>query len=141
VELARSGPSYTIETLGYFQDHFGHRSAIHFILGLDAFSEITTWKSYKELFATAHFIVMTRPGSKLKDLEWFIHAYISKDYQYDRPSNQYTHPRWCSIYCTSITHLDISATQVREWVRQDRSIGFLVPGAVEEFIKEKGLYR
>jgi nicotinate-nucleotide adenylyltransferase len=65
VELARSGLSYTIETLRYFQGHFGPGSTIHFIVGVDAFSEITTWKSYKQLFATAHFIVMTRPGAKV----------------------------------------------------------------------------
>lgn len=141
VELARPGPSYTIETLAHFQNHFGPQSAIHFIVGLDAFSEITTWKSHKQLFATAHFIVMARPGSKLKDLEEFIHRYISRDYEYDQSSKRYTHSRWSSIYCFNITHLDISATRIREWIRQDRSVRFLVPDPVEELIKEKRLYR
>ena len=141
VELARSGPSYTIETLRYFQDRFGRESTIHFIVGLDAFSEITTWKSFQQLFATSHFIVMARPGSKLKDLEGFIHRHISQEYRYEAAANQYTHPLWCTIFCLSISHLDISATQIREWIRQGRSIRFAVPDKVEEFISEKGLYR
>lgn len=141
VELARAGPSYTIETLQYFHNYFGPESVIHFVVGVDAFSEITTWKSYHQLFATAHFIVMTRPGSTLNNLERFIHTHISRDYQYDTTASRYSHPRWCSIFCLNITHLDISATQIREWIRRGRSIRFLVPATVEAFIKTKGLYR
>ncbi|NVM21109.1 MAG: nicotinate-nucleotide adenylyltransferase [Desulfobacterales bacterium] len=141
IELARAGPSYTIETLRYFQNHFGAESAIHFIVGQDAFSEITTWKSYQQLFATAHFVVMARPGSRLKGLEGFIHSHISRDYQYEPASNRYVHPRWSCIFCVNITHLDISATQIRELTRQGRSIRFLVPEPVEDIIVKKAFYR
>jgi len=141
VELTRPGPSYTIETLEHFQDRFGSGSVIHFIVGADAFSEITTWKSFKELFATSRFIVMTRPGSRLKDLERFIETDISKEYEYDGPSNRYDHPDWRSIFCLNITHLDISATQIRRWTREGRSVRFLVPAAVEDYIRKKELYR
>ena len=141
VELTRLGLSYTIETLRYFQDRFGSESDIHFIVGQDAFSEITTWKSYQALFVTAHFIVMTRPNSKLRSLEDFIHTQISAEYQYEPTSNRYSHPRWRTIFCLDITHLDISATKIREWIRRGRSIRFLVPDAVQGFINKKGLYR
>jgi len=140
VELARPGLSYTIETLRYFQEEFGPENHIYFIVGQDAFSEITTWKSYQALFATAHFIVMTRPPSRLRSLEDLIHTRISAEYQYDAGSNRYSHPRWHAIFCLNITHLDISATRIREWIRQGRSIRFLVPDAVHGFIKKKGLY-
>ena len=140
VELARQGPSYTIETLRYFQDQYGPGSEIHFIVGQDAFSEITTWKSYKELFSTANFIVMTRPGSKLSSIEHFIHAHISDAYQYDPGLNQYMHPEWCGIFCVDITHIDVSASGIRDRIKHGRPIRFLVPDTVEAFIVEKGLY-
>jgi nicotinate-nucleotide adenylyltransferase len=140
VELARPGPSYTIETLRYFKDQYGHESDIHFVVGQDAFSEITTWKSYKALFSTAQFIVMTRPGSKLSDTEHFIHTHISEAYQYDPLLSRYTHPEWCTIFCIDITHIDVSASEIRDRVRHGRPIRFLVPDAVEAFIAEKGLY-
>ncbi len=140
-ELTRPGLSYTIETLRYFQEEFGSESDIHFIVGQDAFSEITTWKSYQALFVTADFIVMTHPRPKLRSLEDFIHTQISAEYQYDRHSNLYSHPQWCTIFCLNITHLDISATEIREWVRRGRSIRFLVPDAVHDFIDKKRLYR
>jgi nicotinate-nucleotide adenylyltransferase len=141
IELARPGPSYTIQTLRHFHERFGPESSIHFIVGQDAFSEITTWKSYKELFGTAHFIVMTRPGSKLGSIEDFIHTNISEAYQYDLTSNGYGHPEWCKIFCLDITHLDISASEIRERIRQGRSIRFLIPHAVEDFVVKKELYR
>jgi nicotinate-nucleotide adenylyltransferase len=140
VELTRRGPSYTIETLQYFNERFGPESAIHFIVGQDAFSEITTWKSYKALFATAHFIVMTRPGVKLASIEDFIHTHISEGYQYDSATNQYSHPEWRTIFCLNITHLDISASEIRQRIRQGRSIRFLVPDTVEAFVAKKELY-
>ena len=141
VELARPGLSYTIETLRYFQDRFGPGSDIHFVVGQDAFSEITTWKSYQALFEAAHFIVMTRPQSRLRSLEDFIHTQISAEYQYDPASNRYSHPGRYTIFCLNITHLDISATKIRERIRRGRSIRFLVPDVVQSFINEKGLYR
>lgn len=141
VELERSGPSYTIETLRHFQKEYGAQSAIHFIVGIDAFSEITTWKSFKGLFATAHFVVMARPGARLKDLEGFILEHISKEYRHDSSTNAFRHPSWCSIFCLDITHLDISATATRKRISEGRSIRFLVPYGVEHFIERKGLYR
>ncbi len=141
VEVARPGTSFTIETLKYFQDHFGPEASIYFVIGLDAFSEIATWKSYKRLFPTAHFIVMTRPGTHFRDLKSFVFAHISEEYKYDINSNQYTHPHWCSIFCVEITHLNISATQIRTCMSHDRSISFLVPRIVEEYILKRNLYQ
>ena len=68
VELARPGPSYTIETLRYFQDRFGPESQVFFVVGQDAFSEIATWKSYQALFSIAHFVVMARSRRQAEQL-------------------------------------------------------------------------
>ncbi|MBW2108499.1 MAG: nicotinate-nucleotide adenylyltransferase [Deltaproteobacteria bacterium] len=141
VELNRHGPSYTIETLKHFRSRLPDGSALYFILGVDAFSEITTWKSYTQLFAVADFIVMTRPKAAIKDLESFINEHISGAYRYNEASRDFSHPELCRIHPFDITHLDISATDTRERIRQGRSIRFLVPNAVEALIKTKGLYR
>jgi nicotinate-nucleotide adenylyltransferase len=77
-------------------------------------------------------------GSSIED---FIYTNISGTYQYDPTSKRYNHPEWCTIFCLNITHLDISASEIRERIGQGRSIRFLVPHAVEDFIAEKGLYR
>ena len=140
VELSRPGPSYTIETLRFFHDRFGPRCAVHFIIGFDAFSAIATWKDYKKLFPTAHFIVTARSGTDLQDLEEVIHAHVSQDYRFDSASRAFTHPRWLTIFSTEVTRFDVSGTQIRNAVRKSRSIAFLVPRAVEEYIHERKLY-
>lgn len=63
VELRRSGPSYTIDTLGYFESILPDDARLYFIMGMDAFLDIETWKSYKQLFRVVPFIVMSRPHS------------------------------------------------------------------------------
>jgi nicotinate-nucleotide adenylyltransferase len=141
VELARPGPSYTVETLQYFQDIFGAHCVIYFIVGIDAFFEITTWKSYLQLFSLAHFIILARPGKRVDELRAFILTHISRDYNQEEAMEPYRHPEWRTIFFLRVTHMDISATQIRTRVGEGRSIRFLVPPQVEDYIKKKGLYR
>ena len=61
IEIRRSGPSFTIDTLRRFMAEQHVETHIFFMVGLDAFLEIHTWKSYRQLFDLAAFIVMTRP--------------------------------------------------------------------------------
>ena len=62
VELNRPGPSYTIDTVRHFKNTLANDSRIYLIMGLDAFLEIDTWKSYTELLEQIAFIVMARPN-------------------------------------------------------------------------------
>lgn len=141
VELNRRGPSYTIETLKHFKSRLPDGSVLYFMLGIDAFSEVTTWKSYTQLFEVADFIVMTRPRAAIKDLNAFIEEHISAAYRYDPVSRAFSHPELRPIHPFDITHLDISATDARNRIRRGHSIHFLVPDAVEGLIKARGLYR
>jgi len=145
VELARPGPSYTVETLQHFQNKFGTHCVIYFIVGIDAFFEITTWRSYLQLFSLAHFIILARPGGRpggrIDDLGNFIVKHISREYEQDKTREQYRHPEWRTIFCLQVTHMDISATQIRTRIKEGGSVCFLVPSQVEDYIQKKGLYR
>jgi len=140
VELVRSGTSYTVDTLRGYRERLGALQPIYFILGIDAFADIITWKSYRELFSLARFIVMARPGAGLKDLGSFIREYISDAYEQDGSPNRFRHPEWHTIHRLSITHINISATEIRKRIRERRSVRFLVPSQVDAFILDKGLY-
>jgi nicotinate-nucleotide adenylyltransferase len=141
VELGRPGPSYTVETLHHFQNKFGTHCVIYFIVGIDAFFEITTWRAYLQLFSLAHFIILARPGGRIDDLGAFILKHISREYEQDRTRKQYRHPEWRTIFSLHVTHMDISATQIRARIKEGRSVRFLVPPQVEDYIQKKGLYR
>ena len=62
IELNRSGPSYTIDTLKHFMAKTGATDQTYLIMGLDAFLEIDTWKAYLEIFKIVPVIIMARPA-------------------------------------------------------------------------------
>ncbi len=146
VELKRSGISYTIDTVTYFKRVFTKPEALFLIMGMDAFMEVDTWKSFKELFQLIPVIIMERPsmnyrGHSLKnDLLEFIRDKISDAYQYNVNKACYCHHSLHAIYHFNVSLLDISGTKIRDLIRKGRSIRFLVPESVENYIYEQGLY-
>jgi nicotinate-nucleotide adenylyltransferase len=147
VELKRSGPSYTIDTVHHFKRTLPADSRIFLIMGLDAFLEIDTWKSYEELLRQVPFIIINRPkagigahGFRWKVLEDYLKAKISADYVFVESQSGFCSPDKQPVYVFEVTALDISSTAVRRLVKEGRSIGYLVPQKVAEFIKSKGIY-
>jgi nicotinate-nucleotide adenylyltransferase len=45
------------------------------------------------------------------------------------------------VHLQGVTQLDISATRIREFIRDGKSIRYLVPASVEKYIKDRGLYQ
>ena len=147
VELKRSGPSYTIDTVKHFKHTLPIQSRIYLIMGMDAFLEIDTWKSYDELLLQIPFIIINRPkpGSADKDNGWefmekFLASKISTDYVYSESQNCYRAKNKQPVYVFEVTSLDISSTRIRNLISTGRSIDYFVPQKVAEFINSKGLY-
>ena len=125
LEGRRSGPSYSIETLKELHAIFKPDPDLFFILGIDAFLEINTWKEYERLFDYAHFVIISRPGYRKEMIEPFLMK--------SGLENK-------TLTIKETTLMDISSTNIRKMVQQGKSIRFLVPGAVRDYIAEKGLY-
>jgi nicotinate-nucleotide adenylyltransferase len=147
VELNRSGPSYTIDTVHHFKAKLPDKTRLHLIMGLDAFLEINTWKSYEELLAQIPLIVINRPkaGSSLDEDPWkimdeYITSKLSADYAYSPARSCYLAKNKQPAYVFEVTALDISSTRIRRQINQGRSIEYLVPQKVVEFIRSKGIY-
>ncbi len=150
VELERSGPSYSVDTLDHFRSALPEGARLFFIVGLDAFLEIDTWDRYSALFQKAPFIVMARPGAGdpadpegLRTLQGFLSARVSDRYGRFNESGlppHFVHPEKEPVYTATVSGLDISSTRIRRLLRQGRSIRFLVPDPVAAFIHTKGLY-
>jgi nicotinate-nucleotide adenylyltransferase len=141
LENRRPGRSYSIETLKQLRQEFGPGVSFYFIVGMDSFLEITTWKNYRELFEQSAFAVMNRPGFESEDLETVIKKTVSGEYHFSARENAYIHPRFQSINFCRTTLLEISSTHIREAVAAHKSIRFLLPRAVERYILEEGLYK
>ena len=147
VELKRSGPSYTIDTVNFFKDSLSEDSQIYLIMGMDAFLEIDTWKSYDELLTQISLIVINRPNV-ISDqsvygwevMEEYLKSKISSEYIFSKSQSCYMRPEKQPIYVYEVTILDISSTKIRELIKRGRSIEYLVPQKVADFINSKGLY-
>lgn len=69
IEARSPEKSYTIDTLSALQRTRAPDTRFFFIVGLDAFLDIPTWKNAPQLLATANFVVVSRPGSRFTDLQ------------------------------------------------------------------------
>ena len=141
LEGRRAGHSYSIETLREFYRIFGRDADLFFILGMDAFLEIRTWKEYKYLFDYAHFVIITRAGFQSHDLMSVLSELdVGIKRKEDEP-DLFVAPSGKTVMLIRAAIMDISSTRIREMVKANRSIRFLVPESVRTYIAKKGLYQ
>ena len=124
IELERKGTTYTIDTLKELKSVCEENVRFYFITGTDTINQIHSWKNIDEVFNLCEFIVATRPKYIIDDnAKKIIEKYKDK------------------IYFCVIPELDISSTTIRKMIRQEKSITYLLPKNVEEYIKNNNLYK
>lgn len=129
-EIDRPEPSYTIETLSMLRKKLGPESELFFITGADAVLEILTWKRPEDLGEYCSFIAATRPGYELGRL---------KDALEEK--GEIEGKSFPSVYLLEVPALAISSTDIRRRVTEGRSIRYLLPEGVANFIAKNGYYR
>lgn len=145
VELLRSGPSYTIDTLAHFRSRLVPDAELFLIMGLDAFVEIDTWKAYRRLLQGVPLIVISRPGAAVHGHGWqrvpeVLSSVSDAEYRFSDAGAAYVAPGRPPIHVLDVSSLDISSTRIRALVQSGRSIRYLVPHRVADYIAAKGLY-
>ena len=139
-EISRAGVSYSIDTIREFAAKKQRGDVLYFIIGLDAFREIGTWKNFTEIFPLCNFIVTSRPGSKESDPLKGTGVAVKKLFCYDFKRRNYRHGSGTRIFFDELTDIAISASEIRALVKEGKSIRYLVPAEVERYIKRRGLY-
>jgi len=142
LELRRSGPSFTIDTIRQFLDKALPETEPYFILGTDAFFDMGTWKQPMDIFKKINIILMTRAGEKKAsgEIAAFLAFQVSRAYEFDHASMRFHHPELKSVHICRTPEIKISSTLVRNRIKRNQSIHSLVPGPVEDIIIKKGLY-
>ena len=125
MEIMREGLSYTLDTMNQLEKKFGADTELFFIIGADSMVDLPKWHKAKELVSKVHFIATTRPGVEV-DLEEV------KKFFGESAKN---------IYRIEVPGIDISSTELRERVKVGKSIKYLVPETVEEYILKENLYK
>jgi nicotinate-nucleotide adenylyltransferase len=136
VEVERTGPSYTFDTLVAARTSGLTASQIFFIIGADAFAEIATWSRYPAVLDQAHFAVVTRPGTSLDALVERLPALAGRF----RRSDEIDRAPGTAIVLLEAVTPDISSTVIRARAAKGFSLAGLVPPRVEQYIRRHGLY-
>ena len=134
VEVNRDGPSYTIDTLRHLRGEGWQPSQIFFIIGTDAFAEISTWKAFPEVLTAANFAVVTRPGTTLAAALSRTSTPGARDGS-NTPASGAT-----AILRIEADTRDVSSTTIRSRLAEQRAIDDLVPPAVARYITANHLY-
>jgi nicotinate-nucleotide adenylyltransferase len=139
VEIARSGPSYTVDTLrGLAADN--PQAELFLILGMDAWLEVDSWHKPEELLTLAHVIVTTRPGLDFRDTPALPPVVARDACWYDSAIGSYVHRSGHRLTTHPIQGIEASSTDIRRRVREGLPFEHLVPHAVARYIHERGLY-
>jgi nicotinate-nucleotide adenylyltransferase len=137
LELRQPAPSYTQATLSGLHQSGYHPAELFFVIGADAFAEIRSWKDYPRILDSAHFAVVSRPGSPVSSLQEQLPELAPR---MTTPSGEIT-PHIVSIFLIDAVTADVSSTAIRQRRHHGQSISGLVPPGVEQHIEQHGLYR
>jgi len=117
VEFSLPKPSYTVDTLAFLREKYPDRE-FALIMGGDNLATLDQWKNYEQLLTGYDIYVYRRPGIELGPFA--------------------SHPR---VRICDAPLLDISATYIRDCLRQGQSVRYLVPDAVYEYLESGSLYK
>ncbi len=125
LELHREGPSYTVETLRQLKTTHPD-DEFFFIVGADSVRDLHTWREPETILEMVTVIGVNRPNISLPDLSELTHKFgetiLSK------------------ILWVTMPGIDISSTDIRNRIREKKSVRFMTPRAVEVYIHNNRLY-
>jgi nicotinate-nucleotide adenylyltransferase len=129
LEVHRSGPSYTIDTVDVYRAAVDSETKLFWIVGADSLLELHTWHRIVELVQRVQIVAAVRPGCELPKLQTLADA-VGGPIAGELLKFALTTPQ-----------IEISASDIRKRVQDGRSIRFLVPESVRSYIYARGIYQ
>lgn len=126
MELDRKGPTYTYETLETLKEE-NPDCTYYFILGADSLLTMETWKNPKQIFKNCVVIASVR-GTGTEDKIRKIATHLIYEYQAD-------------VHILPARFIDLSSSEIRQRIANGKSVRYMLPEEVREYIYENGLYR
>jgi nicotinate-nucleotide adenylyltransferase len=138
-ELVRGGVSYSIDTIMEFRKTIAAED-LYLIIGADQFEQFTEWKDYQKILSEANLIVTTRPGWDIPHAANELPEYL-KAMMADYDFNFIELKTGRNVQFIRLVDVEISATELRKYLRTGRPVEKFLPLSVESYIKENKLYR
>jgi nicotinate-nucleotide adenylyltransferase len=140
LEIERAGMSYSVETLRTLGGRIAPDLPI-FVLGIDAFAEVGTWREPDALFTLANFAVITRPGRPARATSHWLPERVQGAFELAVDGHSARHRSagtW--VRRLEIAALDISASDIRARLRCGRSVRYLLPETILEAVLRSRVY-
>jgi nicotinate-nucleotide adenylyltransferase len=115
-EISKGGKSYSVDTVRHFRALCPAKDRIYFIVGGDAIKGLDTWRDITVLKRLCSFVSVNRPGYPRGEAKLKYHA-------------------------VTMNGIEMSSTEIRKRILAGKSIQFLVPDSVLEYIRRRHLYR
>ena len=134
-ELDKKGISYTVDTLEAITKKSKSGQHLTLIMGLDAFINLTSWKNYERILELSSILILRRPNYVLKKnyLAQFEHE-LTDDLEIFLNSKG-------KIIFFTLTQLDISSTEIKKAIKNNKSCDDYLDKKVLEFINDKSIYK
>lgn len=136
VELRRSGPSYTVDTL----EALAPRGDLHLLIGSETFLDLLSWREPRRVIALARLVVVPRTGVDF-DPDSALTQKVLKELGLGHFVSPPLSPGPRTPVLAPAASLPISGSDLRKRAREGRSLAFRMPPAVAAYIREHGLYR
>ena len=137
LELRHEAPSYTATTLRRFHERGYQPNELFFLIGADAFRDISTWRDFPSILDRAHFAVVSRPGRPVAALREHLPELAARMVE----ANDGLVPATPSIILVNQATADVSSTAIRASLARGEEIDGLVDPRVRQHIEQHGLYR
>lgn len=127
-ETLRPGPSYTIDTIGYFRYQVGPAVELFWIIGADTLPELAQWHRVTDLLAAVRIVAAARPGWRIPDLTQ-LRSKVGNDAVERLLAD-----------CCPTPEIGISSTDIRQRIQSGRSVRYLTPDPVAAYIAANRTY-
>jgi nicotinate-nucleotide adenylyltransferase len=145
---APAGLNYSIDTVRRLKQTLKKSDRLFFLIGMDAFQDIATWREARALLAECDFVVASRPGYSLRDVAMALPEDL-------RPANAVTMKRafqkqtasgnlvlpGVRLHLLDGVRQNVSATEIRAAAEQGKPLTRWLDPRVADYIRKHGLYR
>jgi nicotinate-nucleotide adenylyltransferase len=114
LELKRKGKSYTVDTIVELKNKYP-RDSFYLIIGSDLAKDFKKWKNSQKIKKMVTIIVAKRRGSSFRSSKSFKQV--------------------------DIIQIELSSSQIRERIKKGKTVKYLIPKKVEDYIKENNIYK
>ena len=145
IEVRRPGKSYSIDTIRLLLEQYGGSVPLYFLIGLDAFLELPTWRDPAIALTLCSFVVISRPGAFFQALGSLpliprIPRQSLVDLDEGSSSRLEVPIGEQALICLRLPPCEVSASDIRTRIKQGRPTANLLPPAVDSYILQHHIY-